>query len=208
MQLHETIFLLFQWFQSICYINIPFFANPQPNWRNAYKDIHKNIKGSFFECSQTALCFMNMSISMCNFQEKNISSLSIRGNALTLETAHGNLLILCQMVLLPNINFLINKQNKKSKMDPKCWGSRLVLLFLDMSCLLHKQHLTFPSGWLVKFYIFYPHLSFETVFPVLKLTQTCCINMYISFLENWQFNHKLAPPLLHTYQAWKTVPTI
>ena len=44
------------------------------------------------------------------------------------------------------------------------------------------------------------HLSLETVFPALKLTQICCINMKISFLENWQFNHKLTPPLLHTYQ--------
>ena len=38
---------------------------------------------------------------MCSFQEKNISSLPICGNALTLQTAHGNFLILCQTVLLP-----------------------------------------------------------------------------------------------------------
>ena len=48
---------------------------------------------------------------------------------------------------------------------------------------------------------FYPCLSLGTVCLALKLTQICCINMIISFLENWQFNHKLAPPLLHTYQA-------
>ena len=69
--------------------------------------------------------------------------------------------------------------------------------------------LTFSSEYLVKFCNFYPNLSLETVFPALKLTQICCINIYdIAFPENWQFNHKLAPPFLHTYQAWKTVLTI
>ena len=57
-----------------------------------------------------------------------------------------------------------------------------------------KNLLTFASGYPVKFCNFYPHLSLETVFPALKLTQICCINMNISFLENWQFlNHKLFP---------------
>ena len=41
------------------------------------------------------------------------------GNVLTLQTAHGDFLMLCQMVLLPNINFLISKQNKTPKIDPK-----------------------------------------------------------------------------------------
>ena len=41
------------------------------------------------------------------------------GNVLTLQTAHGNFLMLCPMVLLPNINFLISKQNKIPKIDPK-----------------------------------------------------------------------------------------
>ena len=41
-----------------------------------------------------------------------------------------------------------------------------------------------------------------------QLTQICCININIYFLEKWQFNHNLAPPFLHTYQAWKTVLTI
>ena len=58
-------------------------------------------------------------IPMCNFQEKTVSSFSIWGNVLTLQTAHGNFLILCQMVLHPNINFLITKQNKTPKIDPK-----------------------------------------------------------------------------------------
>ena len=88
--------------------------------------------------------------------------MSIWGNVFTLQTAHGNFLILCQMVLLPNINFLISKkklygsflrmgfnclkatmkrqlllttfkQNKTPKLEA------LVLLSLDLSSLLHKQ---------------------------------------------------------------------
>ena len=43
----------------------------------------------------------------------------IWGNAFTLQAAHENFLILCQTVLLPDVNFLIIKQNKKSKTDPK-----------------------------------------------------------------------------------------
>ena len=72
-----------------------------------------------------------------------------------------------------------------------------------------KNFLTFASGYLVKFCNCYPHLSLETVLLALKLTQIwCCINVNMSFLENWKFNHKLAPLLLQTHQAWKTVFTI
>ena len=56
---------------------------------------------------------------MFSFQEKNVSSLRIWRNALTIQTAHGNFLILCQMILHPNINFLISKQNKTPKIDLK-----------------------------------------------------------------------------------------
>ena len=56
---------------------------------------------------------------MYRFQEKNVSSLSICGNVLTLQTAHGYFLILCQIVLHLNINFLIRKQNKTPKLDPE-----------------------------------------------------------------------------------------
>ena len=42
-----------------------------------------------------------------------------KGNAFTLETALGNFFILFHMVLLANINFLIGKQNKIPKIDPK-----------------------------------------------------------------------------------------
>ena len=71
-----------------------------------------------------------------------------------------------------------------------------------------KNLITFASGCLVKFCIFNPQLSLEKVFPALKLTQICCINMIISFLENWEFNHKLTPPLLLTYQVWRSILTI
>ena len=68
-----------------------------------------------------------------------------------------------------------------------------------------KNLLTYASVYLVKFCNFYPHLSLETVFPKLKLTQICCTNMNVYFLENWKFlKHKLAPPLLLIYQAWKS----
>ena len=210
------------------------------------------------------------------FQEK-VSSLSMFRNVLTLQTAQGNFLMLCQMILLPNINFLISKQ-KTPKLMQKWWSSRLVLQILDIPCLIHKQtalelnintvnryinistsvnsiyslacfcfdtnvlnkfsclvctwfhyllykfkrhsklHLNshpiknlliFASVYLVKLYNFYADLSLETEFPALKLTQICCINMKISFLENWQsLNLKLAPPLLLTYQAWKSNLTI
>ena len=180
--------------------------------------------------------------------------------------------MLCQMVLLPNINFSIGKQNKTPKIDPKmvkqqvgiatfrhalsftqtnralelnintvnryintsisikciyslacfCFDTNILNMFSCLVCtslqyLLYKfkRHskfhlnshpiknlLTFASVYPVKFCNFYPHLSLETMFPAVKLTQICCINMDISFLENWQsLNHKLAPPLLLTYQA-------
>ena len=52
-------------------------------------------------------------------RKKNVSSLSICGNVITLQTAYGNFLMLCQMVLLRNIDFLISKQKKTPKIDPK-----------------------------------------------------------------------------------------
>ena len=55
----------------------------------------------------------------------------------------------------------------------------------------------------------YSHLSLETIFPVLKLTQNFYINIHTFFLKNWQLNHKLVPLLfLQTYRAWKTMLTI
>ena len=94
------------------------------------------------------------------------------------------------------------------------WFQYLLYKFKRHSKLHLNSHpienlLTFASVYLIKFRNFYPHLSLEIVFPALKLAQICCINMNISFLENWQFrNHKLAPPLLLTYQAWKSNLTI
>ena len=150
------------------------------------------------------------------FQEKNVSSLSICENALTLQTAFGNFLMLCQMVLLPNIYTLpclLHKQSiiikyKCCKQINKylyCYELHLfsgLFLFLHLNFHPIKNLLTYASGYLKKFCNFYAHLNLETVFPALKLTQICCININISFLENWQFNHKLAPPLLLlTYQT-------
>ena len=53
---------------------------------------------------------------MCSFAKKFFSSLSMFVNVLTLQTAHGNFLKLCQMVFLPNINFLISKKIKQQKL--------------------------------------------------------------------------------------------
>ena len=175
------------------------------------------------------------------------------GNVLTLETTLGSFLMLCQMVLLPNINFLISKPKKKKKFDPKtvkqqagidtfshtlsftqtnralelnintvsryvntstlinciyslscfCFDTNILNRFTCLVCtwlqyllykfkghgrLLLNSHpikslLTSALVYLVKFCNFYPHLSLETVFPAFKLTQICCINMNISFLE-------------------------
>ena len=56
---------------------------------------------------------------MCSFQERNVSPLPIPGNVLKLKTAHRNFAILCQIVSVPNIIFLISKQKKTPKIDPK-----------------------------------------------------------------------------------------
>ena len=56
---------------------------------------------------------------MCSFQEKNIISSLPLFYVPTLQTAHGNFLILFQMDLLPNINFLSSKQNRRPKIDLK-----------------------------------------------------------------------------------------
>ena len=73
---------------------------------------------------------------MCSVQERNVSSLSISGNVLTIQTAPGNFLILCQIVSHPNINFLVSKLNKASKIDPKMLKQKAAI---DMFCLLHKE---------------------------------------------------------------------
>ena len=56
---------------------------------------------------------------MSSFQgKKKVFAFSNRGNVLTLQTAHGYFLMLGQMVLLHNINFLICKQNRSPNIDP------------------------------------------------------------------------------------------
>ena len=57
-----------------------------------------------------------------------------------LQTARGNFLIPYQMILLPNIDFLISKQNKTPKIDPKNaeaagWSCYSVLCFLQNRAL-------------------------------------------------------------------------
>ena len=62
----------------------------------------------------------HMTITSVQFSSKiNVSSLSIWGNVPTLQTAaHGNFLMHWQMVLLPNLKFIISKQNKTPNIDP------------------------------------------------------------------------------------------
>ena len=52
-----------------------------------------------------------MTLFFCPYEEMSLP---------TLQTAHGNFQLHCQMVLLPNIHFLISKQNKTLKIDQKC----------------------------------------------------------------------------------------
>ena len=52
-------------------------------------------------------------------QLKKNSSLFICRYVFTPQTVHESFLILFQMFLLPNFNFLINKQNKTPNIDPK-----------------------------------------------------------------------------------------
>ena len=56
---------------------------------------------------------------MRSFQERNVSSLSVRGDVLTLQNAHRNFLILCQIALHPNIYFLMSKQYKTPQIHSK-----------------------------------------------------------------------------------------
>ena len=53
------------------------------------------------------------------FKKKMFLLFSTWGNVATLQTTHGNIFILCQMGLLPDINFLSSKQNRRPKIDPK-----------------------------------------------------------------------------------------
>ena len=72
----------------------------------------------------------------------------------------------------------------------------------------HKEFASICIRISSKSFQFYPHLSLETISPAVKPTENWCINMKTSFLGNRRFNHKLAPSLLHTYQASQTVLTI
>ena len=63
--------------------------------------------------------FSGLIKTLCSFQERNVSTLSIWENVFTLQTVHRNFLIIRQTVSSPHINFLIRKQNKVPKIDPK-----------------------------------------------------------------------------------------
>ena len=56
---------------------------------------------------------------MCSFQEKMTFLLCPSEGMSPHFKLHGNFPILCQMGLLPNINFLSSKQNRRPKLDPK-----------------------------------------------------------------------------------------
>ena len=55
---------------------------------------------------------------MCSFQENMFLLCPYEEISSNFETAHGNFLIFCELVFLPNINFLISKQDKTKKIDP------------------------------------------------------------------------------------------
>ena len=70
---------------------------------------------------------------------------------------------------------------------------------LHLNSYSFKNLLTFASGYLVKLCKLNPQLSLETVFPVLKLTQICCINMNIFFLKTGNFKIKNWLPLYYSH---------
>ena len=77
---------------------------------------------------------------MCSFQERYVSSFSIWRNVLTLQTAHRIFLILCQIVLHPNISFQVSKQNKIPKSDPK-----MLKQYAGIALLIHVLSFTQTS---------------------------------------------------------------
>ena len=79
--------------------------------------------------------------------------------------------------------FFSKKKRAKSGLDKQVWIFPIIAGVLGST----------PE----EFCNFQSHLSLEKVFPALKLTQSCCINMNICLLENCKFHHKLLPALLH-----------
>ena len=55
---------------------------------------------------------------------------------------------------------------------------------------------------------FLPSFKLGSSISNTKLTQNCCINMWIFLFLKTDNNHKFTPPLLHTNHAWKTILTI
>ena len=62
--------------------------------------------------SQKTLDHTNVQLSG---KKNDVSSLSISRNVLTLQTANGNILILYEIILRPNIYFLSNKPKQETK---------------------------------------------------------------------------------------------
>ena len=73
------------------------------------------------------------------FKKMTFLLFSIWKNVTTLQTAHGNLLTLCKMGLLSNINFLSCKHNSKPKTNLKIWSSRLECLLCIWNTSLYLK---------------------------------------------------------------------
>ena len=83
---------------------------------------------------------------------------------------------------------------RRNKKDLHWWINEKVLLHIRKNqrkesiasldkCGLFQMQMRGLGGNAItgKFYIFYLHVILEIVFPALKLTQNCCVNMNISF---------------------------
>ena len=127
----------------------------------------------------------NQTTPMCSFQEIECFFFAQWWNVLTLQTAHGKFLMLCQIALLPNINFLINKTGHQ-RLIQKCWGSMLSLLFL--TCLVvYKIKQSFiikykECKWINKYLYCYELHSFFSLFVFWYHWYTEQVFMFIMYL--------------------------
>ena len=111
---------------------------------------------------------------MCSFQERNVCSLSkllcslffAWGNVLTLQTAHRNFLILCQIVSHSNINFLISKQNKAPKTVPKILKQYAGIAILRYVLSFTQTNIALQSNKQINKYLYWNELH---LFPALFL---------------------------------------
>ena len=103
---------------------------------------------------------------MCSVQESHVSSLSIWGNVLTLQTAHRNVLIFCQIVSHSNINFLISKQNKAPKTVPKILKQYAGIAILRYVLSFTQTNIALQSNKQINKYLYWNELH---LFPALFL---------------------------------------